>query len=155
MTKAQYLKAVKRARRIYAYVQVTDARKVATRISHASAELLVCQVARGDAIDAAWADDDRRTLVIGENNVTDNLDLTKALDLLGRLFFLVENEWQCDYSNGVAYQGADEGDVHASRFLVDIEEFLANHGDEHALELQRYRQSLIEETDTDAPKLPF
>jgi len=88
--------------------------------------------------------------------MTDNLDLTKALDLLGRLFFLVENEWQCDYSNGVTHQGVDEGVVHANRFLGEVEDFLANHGDEHALELQRYRQSLVAET-PDAPsiELPF
>ena len=82
-------------------------------------------------------------------------DKDRAIDLLGRLFALVE-ESDCDFSNGVTHQGTDEGRVHADRFLDEVQEFLADHGDVYASELRSYRRSLVSETDTDdGDKLPF
>lgn len=83
----------------------------------------------------------------------------RATDLLGRLFALI-HESHCDFKNGVEYQGVDEGQVYADRFLDEVQEFLADHGDVYASELRAYRRSLTEEIANayyvaDGDKLPF
>ena len=85
-------------------------------------------------------------------------DQDRAIDLLGRLFALI-HESHCDFKNGVEWQGVDEGEVHADRFLDEVQEFLADHGDVYAGELRAYRRSLTEEIAdvdiADEHKLPF
>lgn len=65
MDKATYLKAVRKAKRIFGYVQITDIRKQATRISKPKAAALVSQCAESDTIDAIWADGTEAFLLIG------------------------------------------------------------------------------------------
>lgn len=65
MNKAQYLKACRKAKRVFGYIQITEARKQATRISKAKAAGLVSQVSDHDKIDAEWADDEHTFLLVG------------------------------------------------------------------------------------------
>jgi len=65
MKKREYLKAVKRARRIFAYIHMTDRRNAPVRISRAKACGLVSQIGDDDTIRAKWASDDKLFLLIG------------------------------------------------------------------------------------------
>lgn len=65
MTKAEYTKAVRRATRVFAYIQVTETRRQAVRLSKVKAVGLVGQVPGGGQVNAEWADDDERYLLVG------------------------------------------------------------------------------------------
>ena len=65
MDKAAYLKAVRKAERLFGYIAVADKRRVATRLSKARAALLVSRCDDGDIIDAMWASDAEEILLIG------------------------------------------------------------------------------------------
>lgn len=71
-------------------------------------------------------------------------DLEQAIHLLGRLYFLIE-ESECDFHNGVTSPtGLDEGEVRADEFLAEIEQWLADHGDENAQLRVDYKEAAIQ-----------
>ena len=56
-----------------------------------------------------------------------------ALGLLSKLYYLISlHAGPSTFSNGVTYQGMDEGEVLADRFLARVQQFLAAHGDTYA-----------------------
>lgn len=65
MDKATYLRSVKKAKRIFAYVQITERRKVATRVSKNRAAQLARQLEATDDVDAMWASKEQRFLLVG------------------------------------------------------------------------------------------
>ena len=65
MNKPEYRQAVKQARRIFGYVQISQTRRQAVRLSKAKALGLICQVDDDNAIAAMWADDDHAFLLVG------------------------------------------------------------------------------------------
>ena len=64
MDNTEYRKAVKSAKRVFAYVQVTETRRQAMRVSKVKALELVRQV-NGGNVNAIWASDDHNFLLIG------------------------------------------------------------------------------------------
>jgi len=65
MDKASYLKAVRKAERIFGYIAVMPDHNVPTRLSKVKAAALVKQCDESDDIDAMWACDDEQFLLIG------------------------------------------------------------------------------------------
>ena len=57
-------------------------------------------------------------------------DLATAIERLSTLYYLASA--QGDFSNGVEYNGIDEGQSRASDMLVKIRAFLAQHDDKYA-----------------------
>ena len=64
MDAKEYRQAVKEAKRIFAYVKITDTRRQAMRVSKVKALELIRQV-NGDEIEATWASDDHTFLLVG------------------------------------------------------------------------------------------
>ena len=64
MDAKEYRQAVKEAKRIFAYVKITDTRRQAMRVSKVKALELIRQV-NGDDVNATWADDDHTFLLVG------------------------------------------------------------------------------------------
>jgi hypothetical protein len=65
MNKREYRKAVKRARLVVGFIQISKRRKVGTRISKKGALLLIRHIPDDDQINAVWADDDQEILFVG------------------------------------------------------------------------------------------
>ena len=65
MDKKEYRQAVKQARRVFGYVQISQTRRQAVRLSKVKALGLICQVDDDNAIAAMWADDDHAFLLVG------------------------------------------------------------------------------------------
>ena len=65
MTKSEYLKSVRQAKKIFGYIQMTTKRPVPTKISKSKALALVSQIGDDDEIRASWAGDDKFFLLIG------------------------------------------------------------------------------------------
>jgi len=65
MDKAAYLKAVRKAKRLFGYIAIADKYRVATRLSKPRAAALVTRCDDDKAIDAMWASDDEEILLIG------------------------------------------------------------------------------------------
>jgi len=65
MDKVTYLRSVKKAERVFAYVQITERRKVATRVSKNRAAQLARQLEATDDIDAMWASEEQHFLLVG------------------------------------------------------------------------------------------
>lgn len=67
MTKSEYERAVKSARCVFAYIQISGARRQAVQLSKVKAAALIGQVPDGDDVSATWASDDQqfRVLLVG------------------------------------------------------------------------------------------
>jgi len=60
----EYRKAVKQARQVFVYVKIAATRRQAMKASKVKALGLISQVGDGD-VNATWADDDHRFLLVG------------------------------------------------------------------------------------------
>jgi len=65
MTKREYLRSVRRSRKIFGCIQITDTRMVPTKISKKKALELVSQISDDDEIHASWARNDNLYLLVG------------------------------------------------------------------------------------------
>jgi len=64
MTKTEYEAAVRRARKVFGYVQLVDSKRP-VRITKTGALSLARQVPDDAEINAMWADDDQAFLLVG------------------------------------------------------------------------------------------
>jgi len=64
MKKREYLRAVRKAKRIFGYIQVVEGRRVASRISKRLARDLVRQIDEEATITASWADEDQEQFLL-------------------------------------------------------------------------------------------
>ena len=61
----EYRRAVRQAKRILAFVRISDKRRNSVRISRAKALALPVLVKEDEKIDAVWIDDEQTILLIG------------------------------------------------------------------------------------------
>jgi len=65
MTKKEYKTAVRKAKRIFGYVKITDQKRQAVQLSKAKALSLVQQVPDDAKVGAMWASEDQMFLLVG------------------------------------------------------------------------------------------